>query len=258
MGRTRLAVTLMVMTISLAACGGASMAQRGSRPPPSHGRLHAASTPTTTRPDRHPAPSASSSTSTTSTVALPNTPADPSTSTTTTTTTTTPVPASGDPSAGDMDAGPGVIHYVVGQTGTLWDPTESVPLATITVWAPTFSTTDSSGDTPQYGYFATFTVTIGDIAPASTDDDIPPDSDDFYVDAPDGLMYGNGWQANLQEGNGYWAALPNDLGNGPTQPADLFPGQTDTGTVTIDVPSEHGQLVYDGSYDGQDDGSWSF
>jgi hypothetical protein len=156
-----------------------------------------------------------------------------------------------------MDAGSGVIRYSVGQTGTLWDPSESVPLATIEVSAPTFSTSDASGDTPQYGYFATFTVTMTDIAPTATQDDIMPDSGDFYVGA-DGQLYGNGSQLNVLDGNGLWAALPNDLGNGPTQPDDLLPGQTTTGSVVIDVPSTHGQIVYAGSDDGQVDGSWSY
>ena len=46
----------------------------------------------------------------------------------------------------------------------------------------------------------------------------------------------------------------NDLGNAP----DLLPGQSATGTVTIDVPGLHGLIVYDGSDDGQVDGSWSY
>jgi hypothetical protein len=157
-----------------------------------------------------------------------------------------------------MDAGSAVIRYSVGQTGTLWDPSLSVPLATIKVSAPTFSTSDASGDTPQYGYFATFTVTMTDIAPVSTQDDIWPDSDDFYVEAPDGQIYGNGSQVNVLGGNGSSAALPDDLGNGANQAADLLPGQSQTGTVVIDVPSGHGQLVYNGSDDGQVDGSWAF
>jgi hypothetical protein len=157
-----------------------------------------------------------------------------------------------------MDAGTAVIHYSVGETGMLWDPTESVPYATIKVSPPTFSTSDASGDTPQYGYFATFTVTMTDIAPAATQDDIVPDSDDFYVDAPDRQLYGNGAQTNVLPGNGYSAALPDDLGNGPNQAEDLLPGQSETGTVVIDVPSLHGQLVYAGSSDGQVDGAWSF
>ena len=153
-----------------------------------------------------------------------------------------------------MDAGPGVIRYSIGQTGRLWDPDESVPYATITVSAPTFSTSDSDGDTPQYGYFATFTVTTTDIAPVASQDEFVPDSDDFYVQEPDGQIYGNGDQTGVLGGNGFWAELGNDLGNAP----DLLPGQSATGTVTIDVPGLHGLIVYDGSDDGQVDGSWSY
>ena len=153
-----------------------------------------------------------------------------------------------------MDAGPTMIRYTVGQTGRLWDPIESVPYAKITVSAPTFSTSDSDGDVPQYGYFATFTVTMTDIAPPATQDEFVPDSDDFFVQEPDGEIYGNGSQNGVLGGNGFWAELNNDLGNAP----DLFPGQSTTGTVTIDVPGLHGLLVYNGSDDGQDDGSWSY
>jgi hypothetical protein len=153
-----------------------------------------------------------------------------------------------------MDASATVIHYSVGQTGTLWDPDESVPLATIYVSPPTFSTVDADGDVPDYSYFATFTVTMTDIAPVATQDYIIPDSDDFYVRASDGQIYGNGAQDGVLGGNGLWAELPNDLGYAP----NLYPGQSVSGTVTIDVPSQHGQIVYDGSDDGQDDGSWAF
>ena len=153
-----------------------------------------------------------------------------------------------------MDAGPGVIRYSVGQTGKLWDPDESVPYATIRVSAPTFSTSDSDGDTPQYGYFATFTVTTTDIAPVASKDEFVPDSDDFYVQEPDRQIYGNGDQTGVLGGNGFWAERDNDLGNAP----DLFPGQSATGTVTIDVPGLHGLIVYHGSDDGQVDGTWSY
>jgi hypothetical protein len=153
-----------------------------------------------------------------------------------------------------MDAGPAVIRYTIGQTGRLWDPDYSCPYATITVDPPTFSTSDADGDVPQYEYFATFTVTMTDIAPAATQDEFVPDSDDFYVQEPNGQIYGNGTQTGVLGGNGFWAELDNDLGNAP----DLFPGQSTTGTVTIDVPSLHGLIVYDGSDDGQVDGSWSY
>ncbi len=159
-----------------------------------------------------------------------------------------------------MDSGNGVLHYTVGQTGILWDPFFSVPLATISVSAPTFSVTDSDGDTPQYGYFATFTVSMTDIAPAATQDNIMPNSDDFYVQTADGRLFGNGGQPSVLPGNGFWAELPNDLGSSPNGQVDinLLPGQSLTGTVTIDVPDQHGVLVYQGSDDGAVDGSWAF
>jgi hypothetical protein len=155
-----------------------------------------------------------------------------------------------------MDVGPAytVIRYTVGQTGTLWDPAYSVPFATIKVSAPTFATSDSGGDTPQYGYFATFNVTMTDIAPAATQDELVPDSDDFYVQFADGNIYGNGDQTGVLGGNGFWAELDNDLGNAP----DLLPGQSASGTVTIDVPGLHGEIVYNGGDDGKVDGSWSY
>jgi hypothetical protein len=153
-----------------------------------------------------------------------------------------------------MDAGPAPIRYSIGQTGRLWDPDYSCPYATITVSAPTFSTSDSDGDTPQYAYFATFNVSMTDIAPVATHDEFVPDSDDFYVQEPDGRIYGNGDQTGVLGGNGFWAELNNDLGNAP----NLYPGQSTSGTVTIDVPSTHGLILYNGSDDEQVDGSWSY
>jgi len=152
---------------------------------------------------------------------------------------------------GDMDDADGELTYAVGQTGTLWDPTEMVVVATISVSALTFATTDASGDTPEYGYFATFTVTVTDIAPASSADTISPSDSDYYVGVG-GTDYGYG-QTDLgstpdAEGPDY---LGYDVGAG-----GLNPGQSTTGTVTVDVPSQHGSLVY--SPLGTALGAWTF
>ena len=90
--------------------------------------------------------------------------------------------------------------------------------------------------------------------PVASKGEFVPDSDDFYVQEPDRQIYGNGDQTGVLGGNGFWAELDNDLGNAP----DLLPGQSATGTVTIDVPSLHGLIVYNGSDDGQVDGTWSY
>jgi len=145
----------------------------------------------------------------------------------------------------------GVQSYTVGQTGTLWDPDNMVAIATITVTAPTFANTDADGDTPQYGYFATFTVTVTDIAPLSPAISVVPSDSDYYVSV-NGSDYGYG-TPNL--GNTAKAERDDALGNG--LPAKgLNPGQTTTGTVTIDVPSVHGSFVY--GPDGTPLGSWSY
>lgn len=152
---------------------------------------------------------------------------------------------------------PPVIAYNVGQSGTLWDGGR-VQLATITVSAPTFSTTDVNGDIPQFGEFATFTVTVADIAPASEQNETIDATDtDFYVQLPNGQRYGLGIQTGVQEGNSSEAAGPNELGtNSVGGLITLSPGQSTTGTATIDMPGTSGQIFYSGG--GQIDGSWSF
>jgi hypothetical protein len=145
----------------------------------------------------------------------------------------------------------GVQSYVVGQTGTLWDPNKEVPLATITVSPPQFATSDGSGDVPKYGYFATFTVTVTNIGPASSGDTIDPSDSDYYVNVG-GSDYGFG---EPNAGNTTAAEQDDYLGwNVPD--SGLSSGQSATGTVTIDVPSRHGLLVY--APDGTDLGEWTF
>jgi len=145
----------------------------------------------------------------------------------------------------------GVQSYGVGQSGTLWDPDKMVPLATITVSQPQFAVSDDSGDTPEYGFFVTFTVTVTDVAPDSSADTISPSDSDFYVSA-NGADYGFG-----QVDPGRTAAAEQDSYLGVNvNGAGLTPGQSTTGTVTIDVPSQHGALVY--APDGPPLGEWVF
>jgi hypothetical protein len=165
-------------------------------------------------------------------------------------------PADGEP-VPLADMGGAEKSYSIGQTGTLYDTADMVPLATITVSAPQFASSDAAGDTPQYGYFATFSVTVADIAPAPSKDDISPSSADFFVQTSDGSRYGTGVQSNVLGGNSVEATGDTDLGtNSVGGTIDLFPGQTTTGTVEIDVPSQHGSLVYAGR--GNIEGAWSF
>jgi hypothetical protein len=184
-------------------------------------------------------------------------------------TATTPPSAGSQPSSvscsGQMDCcpvqnpgcTPPVITYNVGQTGTLWDGGR-VQLATITVSAPTFSTTDANGDIPQFGEFATFTVTVTDIAPVSQQNETIDATDtDFFVQLANGQRYGLGIQSGVQEGNSSEAEGPNELGtNSVGGLITLSPGQSTTGTATIDMPGGSGQLFYSGG--GQVDGAWSF
>jgi PASTA domain len=159
--------------------------------------------------------------------------------------------------AANVACTPPVITYNVGQTGTLSDGGQ-VQLATILVSAPTFSTTDANGDTSQFGYFATFMVTVTDIAPSSQQDEtINPSDLDFYVQLPNGQLYGSGDQDGVQGGYSAAAAGPNELGiNSVGGSITLSPGQSTTGTVTIDMPGQSGLLYYAGG--GQIDGAWSF
>jgi len=162
--------------------------------------------------------------------------------------TTPPTTAASSGSAAYMN---GVQAYAVGQTGTLWDPTKMVAVATIAVSPPQFATSDGSGHVARYGYFATFTVTVTDIAPAASADTISPSDVDFYV-MVDGSRYGFG-QPNV--GNTAQAEGDNSLGTG-VEGDGLTPGQSTTGTVTVDVPSLHGSLVY--APNGDPVGTWSF
>ena len=147
--------------------------------------------------------------------------------------------------------------YSVGQAGTLYDSSEMVPLATIVVKAPTFATSDADAESPQYGYFATFSVTVTDIAPASSQDTIDPSDSDYYVQTPDGKKYGSGPQPNVLQGNSADASDNYELGTTSTgNSIELSPGQSTTGTVVIDVPSQHAQLYYEPNT--QPYGVWSF
>ncbi len=139
----------------------------------------------------------------------------------------------------------GPQSYTIGETGTLWDPTDGVTLATIKVSAPQFATTDASGNTPQNGFFAIFTVTVTNVAPASSADTITPSSGDFYV-----LAGGTQFASQPDDGNDLGI---NDLG-GPA----LGPGQSTTGTVTVDEPSQSGSLVYAPGGGATALGAWSF
>ena len=159
--------------------------------------------------------------------------------------------------AANVACTPPVITYDVGQTGTLSDGGQ-VQLATILVSAPTFSTTDANGDTPQFGYFATFMVTVADIAPSSQQNEtINPADLDFYVQLPNGERYNSGDQDGVQGGYSAAAAGPNELGmNTVGGSITLSPGQSTMGTVTIDMPGQSGLIYYAGA--GQIDGAWSF
>jgi hypothetical protein len=177
----------------------------------------------------------------------------PTTNPTTTPPTTPSTPATNpptSPTSGSSGYMNGVQTYAVGQTGTLWDPDKMVPLATITFSAPQFATTDGSGHTPQYGYFATFTVTVTDIAPATSADTINPSDADYYVLA-NGIGYGYG-QTHI--GNTAQAEGSNYLGSAVS--GGLTPGQSTSGTVTVDVPSQHGSFVY--APNGTALGAWTF
>jgi hypothetical protein len=145
----------------------------------------------------------------------------------------------------------GVQSYAVGQTGTLWNPDQGVPVATITVTTPTFASTDDAGHSPRYGYFAVFTVTVTDIAPSAGGNDVSPADTDFFASV-DGTRYGYG-QTNL--GMTADAERADALGNGLPS-SGLAPGTSTTGTVTIDVPSLHGLLVY--APDGTPLGTWAY
>ena len=154
----------------------------------------------------------------------------------------------------DMDSGAGEKMYTVGQTGTLWTSVETLALATVTVSAPSFSASGPTTTSPQYGYFASFTVTVHNIAPTSSKDTLSPSNDTFF-DQVTGKRYGTGAATGLMGGNS--ATVKSTLGtNTVGGSVTLTPGQSQTGTVVVDVPSEHGALVFYGG--GKIGGAWSF
>lgn len=235
MAKIRLVSTVTLIGLALLAVGCGSSTS--------------SSTTTTAKSAKTKNPSTTAGGSATTAPAAPTTTASASKSN------TNSVDQNGVPSS-DMGGGK-VQMYSVGQSGTLYDSADMVPLATITVAAPTFATSDSSGDTPQYGYFATFTVTVNNIAPASSQDTIGPSDSDFYVQTSNGMKYGSGGQSGVLGGNSFEATDSNELGtNSAGGTVELNPGQSTTGTVVIDVPSQHGQLFYAGG--GQVDGAWAF
>ncbi len=155
--------------------------------------------------------------------------------------------------------------YSVGQTGTLYGEAvgthgAAVPLVRITVSAPTFSTTDYGREVPQYTYFATFTVTVTDVEPSSLHLRIAPSDSEFFVQTTDGLRYGVGSQPNVLVGNSIGDAAPNELGTNKAGYAiELRSGQSTTGAVVIDVPSQHGQLVFaPGNQNYRNYGAWRY
>jgi hypothetical protein len=145
----------------------------------------------------------------------------------------------------------GVQAYTAGETGRLWDPDHGVTLATITVSVPTIASADSQGDVPQYGYFLTFTVTVTNVAPASSGLTIDPSDTDFFVEVA-GNRYGFG-QTDL--GHTPKAEPADALGTGLPS-SGLGPGQSTTGTVVVDAPSVHGLLAY--APDSTPLGTWSY
>ena len=204
----------------------------------------------TTPPGSSSGPAVSGSTVTPSKGALTASPASGSTPAVT-------APASGSnagpgPSPGSSGGYIGGVQtYGLGQTATVWDPDKMLALATISVSQPQFATSDQSGDSPQFGLFATFTVTVKNISAPSAADSIIPDDSDYYVQV-NGSEYGSGLanagKTDAAEQDNY---LGSNIGS-----AGLASGQSATGTVTIDVPSRHGSLVY--APDGTALGAWSF
>jgi hypothetical protein len=105
-----------------------------------------------------------------------------------------------------------------------------VPTATISVSDSQLSAAASAkGPGPEYGYFASFKVTVE----AGPTQSLVVDPSDFYVQGSDGVHY------NVTSGNSASAA-----GSQALVHVSVAPGQTVVGTVTIDESSAHGWVVY--------------
>lgn len=103
----------------------------------------------------------------------------------------------------------------------------------ITVSAPTTTSTapDEFSDAPKNGYYLTVTVVAK--ANADTTQTFSVNPFDFYVRTADGTHIG------MDAGNALGAG-----GDDQLHAVELNPGETIKGTLTLDVPSVHGQLVY--------------
>jgi hypothetical protein len=154
--------------------------------------------------------------------------------------------------------------YTLHQIGVLYDTADNVPLARIHIDSVTSTrevVSDNQVVLPEYGHFVTFTITVNDIAPAYTRDDISDSSDaSFFIQTgkTSGARYGvDGGDYGIHQGNSWEAVQPNELGVSPSgADIDLLPGQTMKGTVVIDSPVQHGWLVDDDG--GQMNGAWQF
>jgi hypothetical protein len=136
----------------------------------------------------------------------------------------------------------GEKQFALGETAEITQ--DGKVAGTITVSDPkaTQKAPNEYSQPPAKGWFVTLTVTAR--ATGSGTFDVNPF--DFYVRGPDGQHYGYG------EGNAVMAG-----GDGGLDAATLNPGETVKGTVTFDVPDQHGVLVYAPGL-GRALGSWTY
>jgi Domain of unknown function (DUF4352) len=121
--------------------------------------------------------------------------------------------------------------------------------ATITVESATVTTQagDGSGTAPANGYYVV--VHVKATCDPSYTDGFPIDETDFY-DLVGSTHYSSG------NGNSY-SALTSDQSNEDIT-ATLAAGETSSGWIAFDVPSQHGNIVYAPNADGQPLAEWTY
>lgn len=150
--------------------------------------------------------------------------------------------ATGQPAAPAARQPKGEKQFALGETGEVSNDGKVAGTVTVSDPKATQKAPDEYSKPPAKGWFVTLTVTAK--ATGSATFDVNPFN--FYVRGSDGQHYEYGDGNSIEAG-----------GDGDLNAATLNPGETVKGTVTFDVPDQHGVLVYAPAL-GRALASWTF
>ena len=155
-------------------------------------------------------------------------------------------PATPAPTPSDIPSGPDM--QPMGGQETLTETDTGTTISTLAISSPHITTypAGSYGSSPQHGYYVIVTAKAGADQGYASGYDVS--TSDFYALAA-GQHYDEG------DGNAYDALsdVRDELGY-----TTLAAGETTTGKLVFDVPSQHGEIVYAPNYDGQPVAEWSY